>query len=291
MNRTQTILTIACIALLAGLYLMGTRHVPPAQQNKAAMGGANRDGGSTAAAAPPPVIDLVKLSTALKDKLPAANKASIEQLEKRLAAATTPAQKAPLYKDLALQWEKARYIEVAAVYSYKVAQTDSTLAHWKRAAQQLEEASLISADSTMRPYLLAQTTQALERCQQLEPNNLDTQVALGTAYIEAAGNDASQVMKGVMLLREVVAQDTTHVNANLVLGRMAVVSGQLDKAIPRLQYVTQLDPNNAEAYYYLGEAFAQKGEKDNAIKMLEKSKSLAKNTTFVRQIQQVINSL
>lgn len=72
---------------------------------------------------------------------------------------------------------------------------------------------------------------------------------------------------------------------------MAVVSNQLDKAIPRLQYVIQLDPSNIDAYYYLGEAYAKKGDKDNAIKTLKKCKSLTKSTTFAREIDDIINNL
>ena len=289
MNRNQLFFTLACLVLLFGLYFLGTRNLPPDQQNTAAMPGANRDG---AAATQPamPTIDMTQLVETLKNKIPANSKQRISQLEEQLKT-TDKTQKAKLYNQLATEWEKARYIEIAAYFTQKVAQTDSTKENWQKAADKITLASTISNDSTLRGYLLSSMVSAYEHVQAFEPQNLDTQVKLATAYIEGAGTDPSQVMKGVMMLREVVHQDTTHVEANLVLGRMAVVSNQLDKAIPRLNYVIQLDPSNAEAYYYLGEAYAKKGEKDNAIKALEKCKSLTKNATFAREIQSFINSL
>lgn len=289
MNRNQLFFTLACLVLLFGLYFLGTRNLAPDKQNTAAMPGANRDGAATTQVAAP-TIDMAQLVETLKSKIPANNKQRISQLEEQLKT-TDKTQQAKLYSQLANEWEKARYIEISAYFAQKVAQTDSTKENWQKAADKITIASTISNDSTLRGYLLSSMISAYEHVQAFEPQNLDTQVKLATAYIEGAETDPSQVMKGVMMLREVVHKDTTHVDANLVLGRMAVVSNQLDKAIPRLNYVIQLDPSNAEAYYYLGEAYAKKGEKDNAIKALEKCKSLTKNATFAREIQSFINSL
>jgi len=288
-NRNQIFVTLASIALLLGLYFVGTRNLPPDQQNAGAMPGANRDG---AAPIQPttPVIDMPQLVQTLKNKVSTDSKERITALEEQLKTADKT-QQAKLYNQLANEWEKARYVEITAYFSQKVAQTDSTKENWQKAADKIAIASAISNDSTLRGYLLSSMVSAYEHVQAFEPKNLETQVKLATAYIEGAGPDPSQVMKGVMMLREVVHKDTTNVNANLVLGRMAVVSNQLDKAIPRLQYVIQLDPSNIDAYYYLGEAYAKKGDKDNAIKTLKKCKSLTKSTTFAREIDDIINNL
>ena len=48
---------------------------------------------------------------------------------------------------------------------------------------------------------------------------------------------------------------------NLILGRLAVVSGQYDKATARLEKLIKTNPDNAEAYYNLAKALKAKGKK------------------------------
>ena len=81
-------------------------------------------------------------------------------------------------------------------------------------------------------------------------------------------------MKGIMLLREVVSKDSTHINAQLNLGLFAVQSGQYDKAIERFERILQMKPEFTEAYLYLGQTYASMGKKDKAIEALEKFKKL-----------------
>ena len=120
MNRNQLFVTLACIALLVGLYLGGTRHLPPDQQNAGAMPGANRDGAAPVQA-PTPTIDMPQLVQTLKNKVPADSKERINALEEQLKNADKT-QQAKLYNQLANEWDKARYVEIVAYFSQKVAQ-------------------------------------------------------------------------------------------------------------------------------------------------------------------------
>ena len=75
---------------------------------------------------------------------------------------------------------------------------------------------------------------------------------------------------------------------NLILGRLAVVSGQYDKAIARLGKLTTLDPKNAEAWFHLAEAYRAVGKNEEAIKSLEQCKSLVNDPAFSAQIDSYI---
>lgn len=59
-------------------------------------------------------------------------------------------------------------------------------------------------------------------------------------------------MEGIMLLREVLEEDSTYVPAIYWLGSFSVESGQLDKAEERFKKVVQLDPEYVDAYWQLG---------------------------------------
>lgn len=284
MNKNQLSLTLVLFVMLILVFVFAKRHqtvAPPTAQMPA----------ETPEAIAPVNIDVAALTKRLKEKITPQNKSVIDAIEKQITETTDPRQKAELYRKLSTEWEKAKYVEIAALYQRKIAEYDSTQVNWQKAAEQLDIATAISSDSTLRSMLLSQTVTAYERLSAFQPNNTDVQVKLAGAYIDAAGNNPAGVMKGVLLLREIVHRDTTNVPANLLLGKMAIISGQTDKAINRLEYVTKLDSNNPEAYYYLANAYLSQGNKEKAIESLKKCKSLVKNATFAREIDNMLKSL
>jgi tetratricopeptide (TPR) repeat protein len=103
------------------------------------------------------------------------------------------------------------------------------------------------------------------------PNNLNAKTDLGVCYAEGT----SEPMKGIMLLREVVSTDPNHEMAQFNLAMLSVKSGQLDKAIDRLNTVLKINPKRIDIYFYLGQVYASKGEKGKAIENLN---SFVKNT-------------
>ena len=98
-------------------------------------------------------------------------------------------------------------------------------------------------------------------------------------------------MPGVLLLKKVEAKDPDNKQMNLILGSLAVVSGQYDKAITRLEKLIKLDPENAEAYYHLAEAYQAVGRKEDAIKSLEQCKKLVNDPAFSAQIDSYIQQI
>jgi predicted Zn-dependent protease len=75
-----------------------------------------------------------------------------------------------------------------------------------------------------------------------------------------------------MLLKQVEKVQPDHEFMNITLGRLALVSGQFDKAVVRLEKLIKLYPTNLEAYYYLSEAYRALGKKDQAISCLQDAK-------------------
>ena len=93
------------------------------------------------------------------------------------------------------------------------------------------------------------------------------------------------------MLRDVTAVDSINVPANFMLGRMAIVSGQFDKAIQRFERVVRQEPTNAEAYYLLADSYLAVGQKEKAIEALKNCKKLIKNPTFATEIDKYINKI
>ncbi len=75
-------------------------------------------------------------------------------------------------------------------------------------------------------------------------------------------------MQGIMMIREVAERDLHNMYAQYMLGMGAMMSGQLDKAIERLNMVAAKQPDNVEVMLMLAEAYERKGEKQQCGEMV-----------------------
>lgn len=93
------------------------------------------------------------------------------------------------------------------------------------------------------------------------PDSLNAMVAEAVAMIERSEGSP---MQAIGMLRKVVEIEPNHLNANLYLGYFSVVSGQFDKAFPRLEIVLKQEPSHPQALLLMGQAFQGKGERAKA---------------------------
>jgi cytochrome c-type biogenesis protein CcmH/NrfG len=99
----------------------------------------------------------------------------------------------------------------------------------------------------------------------INPGNLNAKTDLGACYADGT----NEPMKGIMLLREVVAADPKHEMAQYNLGMLSVKSGQLDKAIERFNTVLEINPERTEVNFFLGQVYLQQGDTAKAIQSYE----------------------
>ena len=103
--------------------------------------------------------------------------------------------------------------------------------------------------------------------------------------------EGKEPMKGIMMLREVLEQDSLNTKAHYHLGVFSVQSGQLDKAIMRFNKVLALDSTYFDAMYYLGHVYATQGQKELALKQFEKFKSVVNDKALKEQAEKYISEL
>ncbi len=128
---------------------------------------------------------------------------------------------------------------------------------------------------------------------QLNPENDQLKIGLGSCYIYGKGmiGDATETMKGVQQLLQVVGKDSTNMQAQMLLGIGGVISKQYDKAIVRLNKVALAQPGNLEAISWLADAYAESGDKTNAVKWYNYSKKLVNNPAYSKEVDERIKSL
>ena len=90
-----------------------------------------------------------------------------------------------------------------------------------------------------------QAKDLFERSLKINPDNDSAKVGLGACYL--FGNISANPMEGIAKIREVVEKDSTNIYAQMMLVKGSLISGQIDKAITRLQTVNRLHPENIEA--------------------------------------------
>lgn len=183
-------------------------------------------------------------------------------------------------------WLRNSQPGIAAWYLKKGAMLVPTFASWNKAGEFFYKASRFAKDEA-RHYFIDNAIESYNKALELDSTNLDTKVNLGICYVESSG----EPMKGIMLLREVVSKDSTHINAQLNLGLFAVQSGQYDKAIERFERILRIKPEFTEAYLYLGQTYASMGKKDKAIEALEKFKKLSNDAAISAEVTEYINQL
>ncbi len=237
-----------------------------------------------------PDIDPFELAEQLKNKLEEADRKSIDDMEGSLTQADKGERKAAVLEQIADRWEKAGYMEIGAIYYEAAAKERDTPAAWTVAADKLGDAFRISEEPNFKKYLVGHAITAYQTAVDKKPEDIELQTRLAASYIDGYPGQ-SQVMQGVLLLLDIVKKDPEALDAHFMLGKMAIVSGQLDKAVMRFEKVIELEPNHVDAHFYMGESYAQLGEYDKAVKVLEKCKSLAKNPTFVDRLTQYIKTL
>ena len=100
-------------------------------------------------------------------------------------------------------------------------------------------------------------------------------------------------MQGIMLLREVLEEDSNNILAHFYLGQFSVQSGQLDKAKSRFVKVLELDENNEypSAHFYLGNIYSAEGAYLEAIESFEKYKVVVEDTVVLNGLHKLIKEI
>ncbi len=184
-------------------------------------------------------------------------------------------------------WDSLKVTYAGAYYTYKLAQIENDEITWFAAGSKFYNVANFSVDSVIGIDAIAKARDAYAKVVELNPANLQAKSALAVCIIQG-DND---VMKGVGLLKEVVATDSNNVQAIFTLGMLSIQSNQFDKAEERFEKLIKLEPFNPEYYFYLGEVYAKGGNVAKAIKTYETCRTLLTDKEAKKEIDQIINKL
>lgn len=192
-----------------------------------------------------PGFDIQSLQTEAKKTLLEDQLESIETLESQIRFVEADSAKVELFKQLSGYWFQLHQPLIAGYYARQIAEINEDAASWSIVgttfASALSDAGIEEKD---RIAARNQAVEAFEKAISLEPSVIEHRVNQALSYIETP--DAAQPMKGVQML---AALTTSHPESALPpyhLARLAVKTGQLEKAKERIEQALSIDSTNAK---------------------------------------------
>ncbi len=271
------------LSLTPALY-WGFSTVPPPKAGAVAGGGAPHAGAEGPAPMQAPAVAPATPTEVLAEArtgLPLHGALQIDTLTKLIAGTRDSARMGPLFEQLARLWASHRQGAAAGHYLALEARLEKSPEKLNFAGRFF--LNLLATRETDSPAVRmweAQTAVSLfSQAMALAPAD-STKMDLAAAYIDGTG----ETMQGVQLLLGIVREHPDNVPAALMLGKMAIESGQWDKAVARFESVVKIDPNNREGLYFLAESYKGSGNRAKAIATFERVKKAVGNPDFSRDI-------
>lgn len=278
--KKQFILAGAGLILVASLFFFG-KTVSPKKP-------------SLAPAEAAKTFDIQQFIISAKAQLTPDQAVSVSKIENGISRGDVQEQQIKAYYSLASFWKDSiKRFEPYAFYISEASKLENSEKNLTFAAQLFLENLRQEHDEAKLNWETAQAIELFEKALQLNPENDDLKIGLGSAYVFGKGKsgDPQATMKGISSLLSVVRKDSNNMKAQLVLGIGGFVSGQYDKSIERFKKVVAAQPNNIEAIAFLADTYAAKGNKAEAIKWYEISKRLANDPAYTKEVDSRIKAL
>lgn len=176
---------------------------------------------------------------------------------------------------------------VEAHFTELAARKTNNVAQMEHAGDLFEATSAISNSEEMKTFLINKAVAAYETALASDTTNLPLKMKLAGTYIEQGTNP----MQGIGILLDIVKKDPNNADAQLMLGKFAMMSGQFEKAIQRLEKVIYLRPRSNDVLFLLAIAHENNGNKQKALELLEQCKKQEQNPDLKREIDSYINRL
>ena len=273
MKRPQLLVTAGCFALLVVLYVFSStkKEIKPVSS-------AMPDSRATSEKPSVPDFDinayLVEVNARITSK-------DTQQLIEKLKQNKEVELLAKVYSKLHLSLAAAYYYEQVAL------STSNKPDIWEAAGDGYAVLQPNATDESMKHFLAQHEQSCYEKGASLDTSNIDYKLKLASGFIDGG----EQPMQGVLILLDLVKRDSNNTDAQFLLGKYGIVSGQYPKAIVRLEKVLSLHPENSEALFLLAEAYNSSGNKNKAIELFEKCKKLIKNPELKIEIDNYIKNI
>lgn len=216
--------------------------------------------------------DVQALISEARGALAPAQSAEVLALEEELAASLDDSTKLRLNKALSSAWYSSEEPAVAGYYAQAVAELAGTAESWSIAGTTYTICIQRSEEERKREFCTGRAVQAFESAISLAPDDMANRVNLALVY--TTNPPADNPMKGILMLRELNQEAPDNVLVLNALGRLAIRTGQFDRAVERLSQALNAEPQNPATVCLLAQAYEGQGDEAQAAVFAERCRSL-----------------
>lgn len=258
MKKKQILLSVVAVAAIAMLFSLpkvvvdneGRNNNLESRRDEAAVAG---DATVTASAGP---------HTA---EMPENARVKIDSLREKYKSSTNSEKSATFAKSLAEAYKSIGIYDSAARYANELAELTASLEDQKRAGDLYYEAYAHASDADKANELGEKARFFYEKALDQNPDDLEVKAKVAMTYMST-----SNPMRGIQMLREILAKDENNELAIFNLGLLSLQSGQHKKAAERFEKLASLNPAHLQAQYWLGVSYFEAGKKQKAKAQFEK---------------------
>jgi predicted Zn-dependent protease len=250
MNKAQILAILASSVLFLGLFFGFDTHQ---DKLKSDINTVSEQGEQTNS-------DLL-LNTA-KAALPPEKKITLADLEKKLDLAENTSDKKLALKQLSAFWYQSKQIPVAGDYAETVANLENSDSSWSVAGGTYFTGLVSSQDPAIREYCANHAVIAFEKAASLSPDKVEHRVNQALVWAENPPQD--NPMKAVLTLRDLEKKYPESPSVYNALGRLAIKTGQWQRAVDRLEKSWSLDKKNSNTPCLLARAYEGLGNTDKS---------------------------
>ncbi|MES2733325.1 MAG: tetratricopeptide repeat protein [Bacteroidota bacterium] len=194
--------------------------------------------------------------------LSAAQLSTINRLRKSYLADISKEKKLRFADSLAILFAQVGKPDSSALYMEAIAVLEPTTPNLLSAGNSYYDAFGFAVDTEKANRFGEKAREYFQKVLDKNPSILEAKTKMAMTFVST-----SNPMQGILLLREVIAEDPKNELALFNLGLLSIRSNQYGKAIDRFLQIVQLNPDNMQAQYYLGVCYIETGKKEEARKV------------------------
>ncbi|GJM31755.1 MAG: hypothetical protein DHS20C18_07560 [Saprospiraceae bacterium] len=176
-------------------------------------------------------------------------------------------------KLLSGKWYQFGYPAIAGYYAQEIAETEGIADSWSIAGTTYTLCIQQSKQKKVVDFCTARAINAFESAISLAPADMANRVNLALVYTE--NPPADNPMKGILMLKDLNEEAPENVIVLNSLGRLAIKTGQYDRAIQRLEKALNSDPENISTVCLLASAYQGSGQMEKARVFEEKCRQIS----------------
>ncbi len=203
------------------------------------------------------VADSGVLLQAAKAQLDPQSQAQLEQLEAQVVQAPNDSLRALHMETVAGWWYQLGRADISGIYAERIAELRQDAPSWALAGTTfsicLQQPP--QTDEKIRSFCRDHALAAFEKAISLDPQDLNSRVNLALVYVEMPPED--NPMKGIQMLLALNEQYPDEPAVLLQLARLAIRTGQYERAAQRLQRVLALAPDHPKANCLMAQLLEQ----------------------------------